>query len=216
MTPFQDFYLNLVQLSALLPIAMGIRYYKALTLPFKVLFYFSLAAVPFEIISRILTRVYTNNMPGQHLYTALEFLTFSLVFYMCTFRRRLKLLIVINALIFLFLAVRDATHNIWALNELSHGYAAASMMLYSLGYLYYLFTIDDTRYMKEYPMFWICISMLIYFALNVLYFLGESILILKNSQIAWGFHLTHGTLNIIANCLYAQSFRCFGKQKVTT
>ena len=213
MTPFEEFYLYLTQISSIIPVVAGFWYYKKLTLPFKILFYFCVLSALFEPASRILMKVYLNNIPGQQLYTVLEFLTLSLVFYLSTLKRNLRLLIVINALVFIVLAARDAIHSIWELNELSHGYAAVSMMLYALGYLYHLFTVDDTRYMREYPMFWLCISMLVYFALNALYFIGETNLINENSRFAWGFHLSHGALIIIANCLLANAFRCLGKQK---
>lgn len=213
----QERFINLSQASALIPVVTGIRNYKVLTRPFKFMLYFFILTVLFEIQSIIAIEIWTNNMPGQHLLTVVEFLSFSILYYSHTRKRTLRLLITINALIFFTIAIWDAIwgRGIWISNDLARGYAASSMIVYVLGYLYYLFTIDDTRYMWEYPMFWICIGALVYFAGNSPYILSKLQLIETNLGVEWLFHLVHGGLNIIANCLYAQSFRCFKKQETT-
>jgi signal transduction histidine kinase len=215
MSLFKEIYLYASQASVLLPVIVGIRYYKLLTKPFKFMFWFFVLATLTEIQAEIVRWVYGNNLPGLHVYTVIEFFAFSMLFFWQIQTRGMKLLILLNLLISITVAGTDAwMHGLKVPNELSRGFTALSMMAYALAYLYYLFTIDDTRYMKEYPMFWICIGMLVYFAGNALYFATKTHLIHENKNIAWGFHMAHAAFNIIAYCLYAQSFKCLGKQKI--
>jgi hypothetical protein len=215
MTQFENFYRYTSQASVLLPVIAGVKYYKVLTRPFRFLFCFFIVALLTEIQAEVLRQLHYNNLAGLHVYTVVEFFAFSMLFYWQTLKNSLRLLILFNILVSIVLAVINA----WFVglkdhNELSRSYAAISMMVYALVYLYYLFTIDDTRYMKEYPMFWICIGMLVYFAGNALQFSTKMYMIKQDKGLSQGFNNVHDALNIIAYCLYAQSFRCSSKQKV--
>ncbi len=212
MSLLREIYLYTSSASILIPLITGIRNYKVLTKPFKLLLYFFLLTLFVEIQAEIFRQVGSgNNMPGLHVYTAIEFMAFSLLFYLQTSKRSLRTLIMINALIFLIIAITDALwiNGLRAHNDLSRSYSAISMTVYALSYLYYLFTVDDTRYMQEYPMFWICIGMLFYFASDAIFFSIRTLLIKDYKQISQNYNLAHAALNIITYCLYAQSFKCF-------
>lgn len=161
-----------------------------------------------------MVEIFHNNMPGQHLYTLLAFLAFSTVFYMHVRNTIIRSLIAFNAGIFVVIAVTGMYENITAPNDFSRGYCAFFLTIYTLVYLYYLFKIDDTRYLQEYPMFWICMGILTFFTGHSLYAMMKQNLIKSNYDIASYADLVHAALNIIANCLYAQSFRCLAKQKI--
>lgn len=206
---------KLSQASILLPVLTGLMNYKRLTLPFKILFYFFLATIGFELQATILGAIYHNNLPGLHLFTVVEFMVFSLVYYL-HFRKNntVRLLISINAIVFIVVALADALfiHNIWANNTLARSYAAVSLISYTLIYLHFMFRIDDAEYSSKHPMFWISIGTLIYFGCNSMYFLLYNNII--NNTAAANISLyTYTVFNIISNCLYAQSFRCFNKHK---
>ena len=216
MAPIVNFYLYLSQASSLIPVIAGIRYYKILPRPFKILFYFCVAGVFSEIVGKVGTVIFRNNMPGQHVYTVIEFLSFSAIFYLNVERRNLRMLIGVNAFLFFAVALLDALriHGLSNPNDLSRGYASGFIILYTLGYLYYLFTIDDTRYMWEYPMFWLCTGALAFHAGTVLYGMSKIYLLINAPKIEWASHVWNATLIIISKCLYAQSIRCVKKQKM--
>lgn len=208
------------QLSILIPIFVGIRYYKSLDVPFKVLFYFFIVSIPFEILAEVTRRVYHNNMPGQHAYTVVEFLALSTIYFLHTRKNSIaKYLIAINAIIFIGIACKNAfydTDGFMASNDSSRAYSSVFLIVYTLLYLYYLFKKDDIRYLREYPMFWVCIALLIYYGLNVLYFIEKSTLLKMYPHIEWISDLFHALLIIVANCLVAQSFICIRKYKPTS
>lgn len=207
-------FLYLCQASVLIPIYYGIRHFKALTGPYKLLFYFFLFAVLFEVQAEIARRVFQNNMLGQHLYSIIEFIAFSAVFYMQLQKKnRLRYLMVANAIVFLSIAIANIILASDKTNDWSRGYSSYSLILYSLCYLYHLFTIDDTLYMWEYPMFWYCTATLVGFAPSALYIVTKGRLLVLAPETEKIFQLGYDTLNIIVSLLYAQTFRCLGKYK---
>lgn len=213
------FYINLSQASVLLPIIAGLLNYKRLTWPYKVFFYFFVFCAAIEASSDVMKSVLTNNMPILHLYTLVEFLVFSTVYY-SHFQedRKLRLFIKINAIFFVALCLADALfiNGIWAWNTLSRGYSFISMFCYTLIYFYFMFQKDGEQYNARHPMFWISCSALIYFGTNLLYVLSFKKLMLADAGTAIKITFVHAGLNIIAHILYAQSFRCFRKREGTS
>ncbi|PSK93490.1 hypothetical protein [Taibaiella chishuiensis] len=207
---------NCSEVSVLIPVIAGIRSYPVLTLPFKILFYFFVLSGLFEIQSRIAIVLWQNNMPGQHLFTVVQFIAFTLLFLLHTQRKSLRVLLVANMLVLFGFALFNAITSIKDPNSLARGYAAASLTVYALIYLYYLFAIDSTRYVWQYPMFWICIGILMYFTVNFMYIMTKQYLIAKHLDVEWVGHLLHSVLNIIAHCLYAQAFTSLRKWKTAS
>jgi hypothetical protein len=207
-------FIKLSQASVLLPIITGFSNYKRLTLPYRILLYFFVSCIGFEIQASITKTLYGNNMPGLHLYTLVEFLVFSAVYYL-HFKKNsiLRLLIGINAIVFVGIALLDAfyIHGIMALNTLSRSYSSTSIIIYTLIYFYRLFQENSVQYIWEHPMFWICAGALIYFGGNNFYFLLKGYLMYKAVNVEWLSHFIHATLNIIGYIFYAQSFRCLKK-----
>lgn len=179
------------------------------------LFYFFIVSVLAEIQANLASKIWHTNLPGLYVYTAIEFIAFSLVFYWHMQNKRgWRLFISINIVVLIGVAVAEAVNTkLNTPNDISRGYASVFLVVYTLRYLYHLFAKDDIRYMWEYPMFWLCAGMLIYFGGNVLYFLTRTYLIDQAAHLEWAYDYFHGVLNIIAYCLYAQSFRCLGKHQ---
>ena len=211
-------YIKLSQASILLPVFAGLANYKKLTLPFRILFYFFLACIGFEVQASIMGKIYNNNMPGLHLFTIVEFLVFSTVYYMFFKKNRaIAILISINAIVFTTIALTDALfiHNIWTINRIGRSYSSASMLCYTLLYLYFMFSKDETDYNSKHPIFWINTGALVYFGSNGLYFMVSKDLMDMGSFASKIGLCIHAGLNIIANYLYAQSFRCFRQKAVS-
>lgn len=154
-------------------------------------------------------------MPGLHLFTFIEFLTFSFVF-LVFFRRKKSLskLIAGNAVLFVILAVADAffVHGIWTVNTIARSYSSISILGFALIYFYFMFRLDERNYTIEHPMFWISVGTLVYFGSNTLYFIFREDLIARGATALLLGGVIHGILNIVANYLYAQSFRCFNRK----
>jgi hypothetical protein len=189
--------------------------YKQLPLTYRILLFFFLTAAFIDALASVMGIVFHNNMPLQHLQSFIELLIFSFVYYV-TFKskRVLQVLILLNAAVFIAVAMVDAflINGLCRANTISRPYAAISILCYALIYLYFLFSSDDMMHGKKHPMFWINTGALIYFGNNIFYFLLINNMVDAKSI---GTEITlwaHAALNIIANCLYAQAFRCFKKQ----
>lgn len=212
------YFVTAAQASGLLPVIVGIRNYRLLSPAFRLLLYFLVLSIGFDIQGTILKQFYSNNMPGLHLYTLVEFLAFSAVYY-SHFQKNsaLQLFIGINAIVFVAVCLADAfwINNIWSLNPLSRSYSSVSMIFYTLVYFFFMFRKDTESYSMTHPMFWVNIALLIYFGFNTLYFmLGHWMM--KHKEMAFLGLFLHNTMNIVANCLFAQSFRCFRIQKAVS
>ena len=211
------FYITLSQASILLPVIAGATYYKKLSQPFRVFFYFFITTIGFEIQASVLKQIYHNNMPGLHLFTLVECLAFSVVYYQHLQKNSIfRLFIGINSIVFIALCFVDAflINSIWTLNPISRSYSSVSMICYTLGYFYSMFRKDTLQYSSEHPLFWVNVGALIYFGSNTLYFMLGYWFLRKVDMALFGLFF-HAMINIIANCLYAQSFRCFKNQKAT-
>ena len=204
-------YYTTSQASVLLPIIAGLFYYTKLNKPFKVLFWFFVLSVLFEVQAKICGILYNNNMPGLHLFTFIEMFAFSTVYYFHFSKSKfLTSLILLNAISFSLVAISDAVYfnGIFAPNNISRTYSSISLTVFALIYFYHLFVKELQFYSWQYPMFWLSTGVLIYFGLNLLYFMLLNYLISNATFTGQISSYTHAAINIIANCLFAQSFRC--------
>jgi hypothetical protein len=210
-------FIKFSQASILFPIIVGLIYYKRLTSPFRLLFYFFLSGIVFEVQASVLKVIYLNNMPGLHLYTLVEGLVFSRIYYM-HFQKNsvLRLFIGINTIVFIGACLADVffTSTIWGWNAFSRSYSAVSIVCYALIYFYFLFRNGSEQYRTDQPMFWVATGTLFYFSCNMLYFMLHSSLVSNAYIAAFSGAIIHAAINIIAHLLYAQSFRCFKTQKI--
>lgn len=213
---FEALFIKFSQASVLFPMIMGLIYYKRLTSPFRLMLYFFLSAIVFEVQASVLKTIYFNNMPGLHLYTLVQGLVFSMVYYQ-HFQKNsvLRLFIGINTIVFIGACLADAffISSIWGWNSFSRSYSSVSIVCYALIYFYFLFRNGSEQYRTDHPMFWVATATLFYFSSNTLYFMLNSYFISKVTIVAFNGALVHGAINIIAHLLYAQSFRCFKTQK---
>lgn len=211
----RNFFIKLSQASILLPIYTGLVNYKKLTKQYRILFYFFVASAGIEVLSEVMKATVSNNMPCMHLLVPIELFMLSIIYY-DHFResKALRLTIVINALIFTAVWVADSfvINSIWDFKSFSRTYAAVSLLCYALIYFHFMFRRDTEHYSSRHPMYWVNTGVIIYFGSNLLYFMPTDLLLRHHHAANIGLYF-HNALNIIANCLYAQAFRCFRKQK---
>ena len=204
------------QASVLLPVIAGALVYKKLTQPFRIFFWFFVLSTGFEIQARLANNILHNNMPGYHLFTLVEFLAFSVIYYLHFQKKsKMRLLIAASAIVFVSIAIADVFYfnNIMKQPVISRSYSHIFLVLYSLVFLYTLFKKDEMEYSWVNPMFWVCIGALVYFASSMLYFMLKKFMMDNVPELErFTYHL-HELFNIIGNFLFAQSFRCFKKTK---
>jgi hypothetical protein len=206
---------KLSQASVLIPLIWGISKYKYIADYQKVLFLLLLVAVPFEIQASLFKKVYHNNMPGLHLYTVVEFVLTSIIFIKYfVFKKSMRNLITVNMLLLILLALLDGTvfNGIWHSNTYARTYASISLLIYALYYFHYTLqaTLAQEPAIKQ-PMFWIAIGILVYYSINILYFMLNNYLVSYHYYIAHSSMKVHALLNIILHLLFAKSFQCTKK-----
>lgn len=210
------FFNYIAQASVLIPVIAGMLVYKKLTKSFRLFFWFFVLSIVSEVQARLTNIIFHNNMPGFHVFTMVEFLVFSTIYYLYFQKNSImRPLIAVNTIIFLCIAFVDIFYfkNILEQPILSRSYSSAFIVLYTLICFYHLLRKDDLQYSWVYPMFWVCVGALVYFAPNMLYFMLKKFLLTNAPDIEWISYHTHAAFNIIGNLLFAQSFRCFRKTK---
>jgi hypothetical protein len=215
-SPFRYIFTKISQYSVLQPIIVGIIHYRRLTPAFRILFYFFVFSLIVETASSNTMKIYgsDNNMPLGHLFFFVEFLVFSIAYFLHLRKTKAaRIMIGINLIIGTVVAFTDAFYinDIWILPTLSRPYFSVSIVVYILIYFYFLFK-GSLQYNRIDPMFWISAGGLIYFASNWNYFAFNSEWMRDNFPVSNAAWYAHDLLNIIANALYALSFRCFRKQ----
>ena len=204
-------FIKISQGSILLPLIAALFNYKKIDKTFKYFMYFFIFSLFSEIQASLFKYYFHNNMPGLHFFICVEFSFFTYMYASYFIKRKLiRIVILINLFIFLLLAITDAflINDIWHPNTLSRTYASISLVAYSLIFFYFLLKDDISYYSWEYPMFWINIGVLLYFSVNLFYFMMIKYLI-ENAEYTGKIGLyMHGFVNLLANILYAQSFRC--------
>ncbi len=210
-----DLLVKVSQVSALLPVIAGLINYKKLDKAFRILLFFFVLCIGFEIMSTTTNKFFNSSMPGLHLYTIVRFLFFSVVFYHHFRSVSMRRVVVLNAIVAFLVAVADASlvSGILHTNTLSLSYIFSSLVVYTLIYVYQVFRYDTSPKEQYDPMFWFAITVLIFFADNLLYF-GFREYLLKHAPetevICFRIFLA---FNTAANFLFAHMYRSFSKWK---
>lgn len=196
----------------LLPLATGLIYYRQLDRSFRLLTWFFSIAVLFEILSAVLKHFYHNNMPGLHFYTLVEYAAYVSVYYLY-FRGHLPIRwfigVCITILFMVFLLDIFSYAGLWNPNTLSRTCSSVSLILMALIFFYYLFYEDHDRQSWENPVFWFSTGVLVYFGLNIFYFMLNTYLIQNAFSIAHNSMRVHAGINILSHLLFTRSFLCF-------
>lgn len=207
-------YTRVAQLSVIIPITIGFIHYKKLSQPFRILLYLLVFMAICDVTSTVAGRIFSNNRPIQHIGTYLQFLAFSVIYGQFFWKNRaMRLFIGFSVAAGTLVAIADIyIHGILEVNTLARPYFSISIVCYTLAFFYHLFK-DTSSHTWEQPMFWVSIGAMFYFGCNTLYFILTDYLMSKTIFTSVVGLIAHNVFNIVANLLYAQSFRCFRKQK---
>lgn len=204
MSLFFFLYLKLSEVSILLPFTAGIIFYKLISKPFRILFYYILITVLFLPLKQLFPDLFI-----RYCFTFLQMLSLSLIFY---FNKSSKV-IVIN--FYLFIIIFFLEIFLWNkgqnYNTISSTYLACSLALYSLISHYNL--LNKSQSPLKSPIFWFATSILIYYCSNIFYFMMANYIETNAPSIFKLGTYVLASSNIVTNLLFLQSFRCFKNQE---
>ncbi len=199
------------QASVLIPVSAGFIYYNNLKRPFRILFYFFCFSFFIEIGAEIMARFYRNSMPLLHFFTVPEFLMFLyvfLTFFMSTKNRNALFYCGLASILIFALLDMFFWDGPYKFNSVARSFESLVLVLLSLVFYFTLFKEHVEISAWKLPMFWFSTSVLIYFSLNLFFFMLANLLhLIDGSPFSFGNQM-HSIVNIFANTLFAISFRC--------
>jgi len=197
------------QISSLIPLIIGLIYYKNLNKPFKRLVCFFAFSVAMEFGANILANKIGNNMPLLHFFSLVEFAMFTYMFFKY-FDINIKQYYFLVAM-FLLIAILDALffNSIYKFNSLTRTLMCVTLIIASL-YFYYS-NIKSYKSLNLYtqPMYWFSTAVIIYFSINFFTFMMMSFFQTSYSDIALIGSKVHACVNVVANIIFTVSFVSF-------
>jgi hypothetical protein len=202
-------FVKLSQLSVLLPCLTGISRFRRLNKTFKTLLFFFVFSLLIEVLASVSKVIYRTNMPLLHIFTLVEFSILLYVF-LAFFQRNctIRISILLLYIIFAFLAILDLLVFKGPLLPNTFSRTFGSLVLTFLSLLYYLrfFRESTDEIVWRQSMFWFSTAVLVYFSLNVFFFMMFNVFLSLDYKFAdIGVNL-HDGYNIIANALFAAVF----------
>ncbi|MFZ4796767.1 MAG: hypothetical protein ACOYMA_04690 [Bacteroidia bacterium] len=201
--------IRISQFSSIIPVIIGLFFYKKLNKSFKRLVWFLLFFVLMEYTSDWLAKEIGNNMPLSHIFTVIEFGMLISVF-IAYFKIQLKYYFMLF-FIFFFIAIIDAflLKNIDTFSSLAK---PIEIVIFTIAALYFYYQkLNNNQHVDLFkqPMFWFSTSILIYFSINFFMFLLAKTIIKEAINIGFIDYNIHSITNTIANLLYAMAFLSF-------
>lgn len=205
-----EIFIKISQGSILFPLVLGILNFKKIAKHYKYLTIFLIAGVIAEIFSFIFKNIFNNNMVVLYIFTPFEYLLFTSVYKLYLGKKRINQLLVISHIVFIVFVLIDLFiySNINLPNFLSRTYEGITITILCLMFFFNFFKTNEQFEIWKYPMFWISIGGLIYFTLNVFFFMLLLILVLENPNLANASTDLHGIYNILANIAFGIAFLC--------
>ncbi|CAH0995654.1 hypothetical protein EMA8858_01779 [Emticicia aquatica] len=185
--------LDYVQYILILPISIAIFRFRFLTKELKVIWYFLLMSVFFEVLSRTLLYLkFQNTLSLLHLYTVLEFINFGLFYHIVLGNFFSKKLIPNTIICFTLFAIINAffIQKLDNFNTYASGIESILIIGLSLMCFYKMLIELDTRNPTKQPVFWINSGLLFYFAGSLFIFILSNFIKSDNHllSLAWGMH----------------------------
>ncbi len=206
--------INISQVSAFIPVIFGLYYAKKLDTSFRILLGFVLLSLFMEYFATWYKHHYGNNIPPLHFYSIIEFSCLTYIFCNTLFSTQRNSLFSLAFSFGMILAILNVTlfGSIYEMNNIARTYDCVVLVLFSLIYFRKSLTIlPNAEPIFEQPMFWFSNAVLVYFPINLLFFLFFNKLYVNHPEIARVGFMLHSLANITANILFAQAFRCFRK-----
>lgn len=184
--------LNYASLPILLPLCIGLFFYKHYTRDFRILVMYLLCTACIEGLANILWSYKRNNLPLLHLHTLLEFLFISLLYrehLSVAWRKYIHGLMLAFSL---FAIYNSFMLQSWfTFNTYTRVTESTLVIMYSLLFMYMLLNTEQKKPLRNIPFFWVNSGFLLYFSGNFFLFLLSNYLAsrlpLVNS-VSWSFH----------------------------
>lgn len=190
--------------SAILPLGLGVFKWKHLSFELKILSAYLLLSLLTDVVTLQLAINSINNLSLLYVFTVLEFLLFSTIYYKIYRSLRLKRVIIIVAIVFLGVVV----FNLYEQGIASYATAPRTIesiifTTYSIIYFYQIVRGSFAYKVEKDSMFWFNGGILVYFAGSLLFF-SLSSYILEHASIDMQRNLftTPAILNIVQKLLF--------------
>lgn len=200
MTNIDMMYLSM--LSILLPAIMAVAVFKRLPISLKILSFFIFVTCLMEGLVYLTYQLGINNMPIFHVYTYLEFISISLIyFYIFRSSRVMKWLILLFVMSFIVLSSINIFlgEQATVFNSFQRFVEYGFLMVYFVVFLSKIVASREAPFLELHPYFVLTVGFLIYFTGTLLLFLNV------NQLKEWGivdYWMIHGILNIFLNIIY--------------
>jgi len=189
---------------AILPLTIGLFFYKKASKPIQWLIYYLISVVMTEIAARLFHYWYVINSPVYHVFTVIQFASFFLIYHAALKGKMSKQLTWTTIGIFSLLAILSAIflQGLWEFNSYISALECLFVVLLPLYYFYSIIQELKIKHLSKTPMFWISVATLVYFSTGFFIFLTHNyfVTIGANTTNIW---TLHSIFNIITNILLA-------------
>lgn len=207
--------IELSKLSAFIPVIVGLYYAKKLDTRFKVLLGYVLLSLFMEYFAswygHVLKR---NNMPPLHVYALIELGFLAYIFCHALFDQKRNKVFYWILGIGVIVAILNASilGSLYKMNIIFKSYETIVLVILCMIYFKKsLVILPDSEPIFKQPMYWYSTAVLIYFPVNLLFFMLFNELFENSIEILRVGMILHSLFNIVANLLYTRVFRCFRK-----
>jgi hypothetical protein len=200
--PYLDVYIYLIAFGVLIGFIRFIRLELLLkTLPFFLLLtLFAECVTPFHLI-----RFYGNNLWFYNLFTTIEFLYYCFIFYNILHSEKLKIIVLLSAIVFLVFTVINIfwIQGFYRFHTIS--YRAGALMIVTFCYLYFRQLIQSSEQiiLIKNPFFWISTGLLFFYLGFFFYFCAFDYIAYK--KVKFSMEL----FSVISDVLNTLLYSCF-------
>lgn len=179
----------------------------------KILGVFVFIMAIFEVVNNIHLHYGINNMYMFHLYSYIEFLVISCIFYSLFQSKRLKISVILSLVCFYIFSIVNLIkwESIVDFNSNQFAFEAVLIFFYCIGYYSELLQRPIVMHLEKNPEFLLVSGYFIYFSGTFMLFVSSKELLLTNNE---GYWILNSILNIILNTTYALVL-WLGKKRLT-
>ena len=184
---------EVAQLSVLIPLLLIPFRFAHFDRVFRLLSVLILTATAIAYIAYQYYSEGKNNMPLSHLYTLLEYLLWSLIYYQLFQASKARHLILGLMAVFAIFVFINALcwQSIYSYNSYSRSVEGLLLICFALGWFYKVFTESHIQRLEQHPFFWVNTAVLVYFSGAFLLFIFSLFIYTmnkRNALEAWALH----------------------------
>ncbi len=188
-------------LSVLIPLTLGIVYFKNRPNALKILSAFIVVNLIVDIVNRVYTYHGINNMHVFHIYTYIEFAVISTIFFLIIKSRILKFGILFGVLFFCVFSVINLIYweSLTDFNSNQFAVEALIIFMYCIAYYSQLMKNPEFIHLENHPYFILVSGYFIYFSGTFTLFISSKELLLTTNE---GYWILNSVLNTLLNITY--------------